>query len=63
MSEERYCDNPSCEAPAFQRVRVSVDRPGDEHRWYCYPCYEAYIVGVQHGRFMAGKGEATAFVR
>lgn len=46
----RYCDNPLCEAEAVRTVSVSIKKPGDSTRHYCEACYEAYCVGVQHGR-------------
>ena len=46
----KYCDNPTCDAEAVETVPVTVARPSDETRNYCYTCYEAYIVGCQHGR-------------
>ena len=59
----RFCDNPPCEAPAVKRVRVSVNAPGDEFRWYCYTCYEAYMVGRQHGRFITERKSNGKAVR
>jgi hypothetical protein len=44
-----YCDG--CEAPATNRVVVSVDGPHDDVRDYCSGCYDVYTVGVQHGRY------------
>jgi len=46
----RYCDNPLCETEAVRTVSVSIKKPGDSTRHYCAACYEAYCVGVQHGR-------------
>lgn len=47
----KYCDAEGCHAEASEKVRVSVDKPHDETRNYCYSCYEVYMVGVQHGRY------------
>lgn len=47
----KYCDTEGCEAEASEKVRVSVNKPHDETRNYCYTCYEVYLTGVQHGRF------------
>lgn len=46
-----YCDAEYCEAPATERVIVSVDGPHDDTRNYCAACYEVYMIGVQHGRW------------
>lgn len=54
-----FCENPACESEATETVPVSVSKPSDETRHYCYPCYEAYIVGVQHGKMIAGQQETT----
>ena len=48
--ETKYCDNYYCEAEAIKTVAVSVKRAGDEQRKFCGACYDAYIIGVQHGR-------------
>ena len=45
-----YCDNQFCENEAIKTVPVSVKRSGDSERKFCAACYEAYIIGVQHGR-------------
>lgn len=44
------CENPGCDAYATHKVMVSVDLPGDDTRSYCYICYEAFVVGLQHAR-------------
>ena len=46
----KYCDNSFCESEAIETVSVSVDRAGDSKRNFCAACYEAYTIGVQHGR-------------
>ena len=58
MSEGRQirCDNPTCSRRAARQVPVSVNSLRDNYRNYCFACYEAYEVGVQHGRFV-GKYE------
>jgi hypothetical protein len=48
---EEFCDIDVCNAPAAETVVVSVNSPGDETRNFCYGCYQAYMIGVQHGRF------------
>ena len=45
-----FCDNVFCENEAVKTVPVSVKRPEDSGRKFCAACYEAYIIGVQHGR-------------
>ena len=45
-----FCDNVFCENEAVKTVPVSVKRPEDSKRKFCAACYEAYIIGVQHGR-------------
>ncbi len=45
-----FCDNQLCESEVVKIVRVSVRRSGDSKRKFCAACYEAYVVGVQHGR-------------
>jgi len=45
-----FCDNVFCENEAVKTVPVSVKRPEDSERKFCAACYEAYIIGVQHGR-------------
>jgi hypothetical protein len=45
-----YCDNQFCENEAVKTVSVSVRRLGDSERKFCAACYEAYVIGVQHGR-------------
>jgi hypothetical protein len=45
-----YCDVGNCEAPATEKVVVSVKRAGDSVRNFCGGCLEAYTIGVQHGR-------------
>ena len=49
-SETEYCDNYLCESEATKTVPVSVRRAGDSERKFCEACYEAYVIGVQHGR-------------
>ena len=46
------CDNTLCEFEAFKKVRVSVERAGDETRNFCASCEEAFSTGVQHGRIV-----------
>ena len=46
-----YCDAEGCEAPAQERVVVSVNEPHDDTRNYCCACNGVYEVGVQHGRY------------
>ena len=43
------CEN--CGAVASRKVPVSVNNPHDEKRHYCDACFEAYYVGLQHGRY------------
>jgi|GEM_PF-2058191 len=50
-SETEYCDNYLCENEAIKMVPVSVRRTGDSKRKFCAACYEAYVMGVQHGRY------------
>ena len=45
-----YCDIQFCEAEAVRKVPVSVRNAGDSERKFCGVCYEAYVIGVQHGR-------------
>jgi hypothetical protein len=45
-----FCDNQFCENEAVETVPVSVRHSGDSERKFCTVCYEAYIIGVQHGR-------------
>ena len=45
-----FCDNVLCENEAVKTVPVSVKRSGDSERKFCAACYEAYTIGVQHGR-------------
>ena len=45
-----YCDNQFCENEAVKTVPVSVKRSADSERKFCASCYEAYVIGVQHGR-------------
>ena len=45
-----FCDNPLCSFEATVSVKVSEETAGDSRRNYCASCYEAYVVGVQHGR-------------
>ena len=52
-----FCENPTCEAEAVKKVKVSVNKPCDETRHYCYTCYEAYMVGCQHGRKCAERNK------
>jgi hypothetical protein len=49
-SEKEFCDNQFCENEAVKTVPVSVKRAGDSKRKFCGSCYEAYVIGVQHGR-------------
>jgi hypothetical protein len=49
-SETEYCDNYLCENEATKTVPVSIRRAGDSERKFCEACYEAYVIGVQHGR-------------
>jgi len=49
-AETEYCDNYLCENEAAKTVPVSVRRAGDSERKFCEACYEAYVIGVQHGR-------------
>lgn len=46
----QFCDNVFCENEAVKTVPVSVKRPEDSERKFCAACYEAYTIGVQHGR-------------
>jgi hypothetical protein len=46
----KYCNNQFCESEATKTVSVSVRRAGDSKRHFCEACYEAYVIGVQHGR-------------
>ena len=48
--ETKYCDNYCCEAEAIKTVPVSIKRAGDSKRKFCGACYDAYVIGVQHGR-------------
>jgi hypothetical protein len=45
-----YCDNQFCESEATKTVPVFVHRAVDSKRHFCEACYEAYVIGVQHGR-------------
>jgi hypothetical protein len=45
-----YCDNQKCESEATKTVSVSVRRAADSKRHFCEACYEACVIGVQHGR-------------
>jgi hypothetical protein len=45
-----FCDNQFCENEAVKTVPVSVRQSGDSERKFCAACYEAYTIGVQHGR-------------
>ena len=45
-----YCDNYFCDGEAIKTVPVSIKRAGDSKRKLCGACYEAYVIGVQHGR-------------
>jgi hypothetical protein len=45
-----YCENQFCESEAIKTVQVSVRWAGDSKRKLCGACYEAYVIGVQHGR-------------
>ena len=49
-SETEFCDNYLCKNEATKTVPVSVRRAGDSERNFCEACYEAYVIGVQHGR-------------
>jgi hypothetical protein len=49
-AETEYCDNYLCESEATKTVPVSIRRAGDSERKFCEACYEAYVIGVQHGR-------------
>lgn len=49
--ELTFCENEYCENEAFKEVPVSVNRAGDETRWFCAACENAYAIGVQHGMF------------
>jgi hypothetical protein len=51
-----YCDNQFCESEAIKTVPVSVQRSGDSKRSFCGACYEAYVIGVQHGRISENPG-------
>lgn len=46
-----FCDNQFCENEAIKTVPVSVRHAGDSKRNFCGACYEAYVIGVQHGRY------------
>lgn len=46
---KQFCEAEGCEAPGYREVKVSEKKYGDSKRTYCYPCSEAYTVGVQHG--------------
>lgn len=50
VMKAKYCDNEYCESEAVKTVLVSVRRAGDSKRRFCAACYEAYVIGVQHGR-------------
>jgi hypothetical protein len=45
-----FCENVFCENEAVKTVPVSVKRPEDAERKFCAACYEAYTIGIQHGR-------------
>jgi hypothetical protein len=49
-SETEFCANQFCESEAVETVPVSVEKAGDSERKFCTACYEAYVIGVQHGR-------------
>jgi hypothetical protein len=46
-----FCDNQFCENEAIKTVPVSVRHAGDSKRKFCGACCEAYVIGVQHGRY------------
>jgi hypothetical protein len=46
----KYCDNEHCKSEAVKTAPVSVRRVGDSNRKFCVACYEAFVIGVQHGR-------------
>ena len=48
---KRWCENEGCESPAMETVETSINKAGDSKRHYCYPCYCAYMVGMQHKSF------------
>jgi len=48
--QTEYCDNQFCENEAIKTVPVSIHRSGDSKRKFCAACFEAYTIGVQHGR-------------
>ena len=58
-----FCDNQFCDSVAAKTVPVSVRRSKDSKRKFCEACYEAYVIGVQHGRLSenpnAYRGEYT----
>ena len=47
---KKFCENTYCETEAVEEVPVSVNRSGDQKRYLCATCFEAYTWGVQHGR-------------
>lgn len=47
--DETYCE--LCDNRATDCVKVSENEPHDNTRTLCSTCYEAYIIGVQHGRY------------
>lgn len=47
----KFCSIEGCESPAMETVPVSENKAGDSKRHLCYPCYEAYMIGMQHKDF------------
>lgn len=40
-----------CDNIAVYKVAVSINTSHDSEYRLCYGCYQAYLVGVQHGRW------------
>jgi hypothetical protein len=49
-AETEYCENSLCENEATKTVSVTIRHTGDSESKFCEACYEAYVIGVQHGR-------------
>lgn len=47
----QFCQNTHCESEAREQARTSTLGPHDGTMYLCGGCYNAYMIGVQHGRF------------
>lgn len=59
----KYCEIDGCETEAVHKVKVTVNTVGDQTRHLCYPCFEAYTIGVQHGSRRTADGLAKELVK